>query len=188
MHIFFYNHEKSTVKPFGRQKINYLAQAFLIAYMIVGSTDFFDGQIARRFNQKTELVKKLDSFADLFFYVSTAWFVAVLFPEYLQPNKILLIVFFSLFFLSFVISTIFCRKPIMMHTFLLKLNGVLVYFLVLVSFRWDTTLFISLILLIYLVGFTEEIVIFIRYGDVDPDTLSIFHLMKKPEEKKIEGK
>jgi len=149
MHIFFYNHEKSTVKPFGRQKINYLAQAFLIAYMIVGSTDFFDGQIARRFNQKTELVKKLDSFADLFFYVSTAWFVAVLFPEYLQPNKILLIVFFSLFFLSFVISTIFCRKPIVMYTFLLKLNGVLVYFLVLVSFRWDTTLFMSLILLIY---------------------------------------
>ena len=165
-----------------------LDMAFLVTYMIVGSTDFFDGQIARRFNMKTELGKKLDSFADIFFYVSTAWFVAVLFPKYLAPNNILLIVFFSLFFLSFVVSGIFCKKPIMMHTFLLRLNGVLVYFLVILSFLVDTTWMITGILVIYFVGFTEEILIFIRYGEVDADTPSILHLIhgKKPEE--IENK
>ena len=31
--------------------------AFLIGYIILGSTDFFDGKIARRFNQKTDIGK-----------------------------------------------------------------------------------------------------------------------------------
>ncbi len=162
--------------------------AFLAAYLIVGSTDFFDGWIARHFNQKTEIGKRLDSFADIFFYVSTAWFIAVLFPAYLEPNKVLLILFFSLFFLSFVISGIFCRKPVMMHTFLLKLNGVLVYFLVLLSFPFNTTWFITGILVIYLIGFTEEILIFIKFGDVDPDTVSLLHLIKNTKSKEIETK
>ena len=38
-------------------------------------------------------------------------------------------------------------------------------------------------LAVYLVGFVEEIAIFIRYGVADADSPSIFHLMK--EEKKI---
>ncbi|HBL85340.1 MAG: hypothetical protein A2Y17_01940 [Clostridiales bacterium GWF2_38_85] len=156
--------------------------AFLFGYIIVGSTDMFDGWVARKFNMKTEIGKKLDSFADIFFYVSTAWFVSQLYPEYLKPNTYLLIVFFTLFILSFIISGIRCKKPIMMHTFLLKLNAVLVYFLVIISSFADTTYFISSILIIYLIGFTEEIVIFIRYGEVDPDTVSLFHLRDKSSE------
>ncbi|MCD6322724.1 MAG: CDP-alcohol phosphatidyltransferase family protein, partial [Clostridiales bacterium] len=64
--------------------------AFLIGYVILGSTDFFDGKIARRFNQKTDIGKTLDSVADLFFYISSAYFLAKLYPQYLMPNKILL--------------------------------------------------------------------------------------------------
>ena len=157
--------------------------AFLIGYVIIGSTDYFDGLIARKFNQKTELGKTLDSFADIFFYVSSAYFIAKLYPEYLKPNNAMLIAFFILFGLSFVVSSITCKKPIMMHTFLLKLNGVLVYFLILISYFADTTYFISLILGIYYIGFIEEIAIFIKYKEVDPDTTSIFTLMKgeKPQ-------
>jgi phosphatidylglycerophosphate synthase len=152
--------------------------AFLISYILLGSTDFFDGLIARRFNQKTDIGKSLDSIADIFFYVSTAWFMYRLFPQYLEPNITLLIIFFSLFFLSFVISSIFCKKPIMMHTFLLKLNGVLVYLLVIASFFINTTWFITVILFIYFIGFVEEIIIFIKYGEVDPDTPSLLSLFK----------
>lgn len=154
-----------------------LRLAFLIGYMILGSTDFFDGLIARRFNQKTSIGKTLDSFADIFFYVSSAYFVARLYPEYLIPNQLLLIVFFSLFFLSFIVSAVTCHKPIMMHTFLLKLNGVLVYFLLILSYFYNTTWMITVILAIYLIGFCEEIIIFIRYGEVDPDTLSLLSLL-----------
>lgn len=149
---------------------------FLTGYIILGSTDYFDGLIARRFNQKTEIGKTLDSLSDIFFYVSTAWFIYRLYPAYLEPNNILLVMFFAIFFASFVISAVKLHKPVMMHTFLLKLNGVLVYFLVIGSFFFDTTIFISGILTIYLVGFAEEIMIFMKYGDVDPDTLSYFFL------------
>lgn len=151
--------------------------AFFAGYMILGSTDFFDGLIARRFDQKTEIGKTLDSFADIFFYVSSAYFLHKVAPQYLLPNSKLLVAFFSLFGLSFVVSSICCKKPIMMHTFLLKLNGVLVYFVILLSFFLDTTYLISLILIIYLIGFTEEIIIFLRYGEVDPDTLTVFKLI-----------
>ena len=122
--------------------------AFLIGYIILGSTDFFDGLIARMFNQKTELGKSLDSFADIFFYVSSAYFIAQLYPEYIKLNNTMLIAFFILFGISFVVSAVKCKKPIMMHTFLLKLNGVLVYFLIIASYFFDTTYFISIILII----------------------------------------
>jgi CDP-diacylglycerol--glycerol-3-phosphate 3-phosphatidyltransferase len=150
--------------------------AFLAAYIILGSTDFFDGWVARTFNQKTELGKKLDSFVDIFFYLASAWFIYKLYLDYLLPNMLLLKIFFALFVLSFIVSGFYCGKPIMMHTFLLRLNGVLVYALVILSGFINTTYFITLILIIYLIGFIEEIAIFVRFGEVDPDTKSIFHL------------
>jgi len=154
---------------------------FFIGYMILGATDMFDGWVARTFNMKTEFGKAMDSIADIPFYLASAWFLYKLFPEFLAPNAPLLRVFFVLFALSFVVSGILCKKPIMMHTFLLKLNGILVYFLILISHFTDTTLLVTFILIIYLVGFVEEIIIFIKYGEVDPDTPTVFALMKKDD-------
>lgn len=154
---------------------------FIVGYAILGATDAFDGWVARTFNMKTDIGKKLDSMADILFYVSSAWFLYKFFPQFLIPNTYLLIAFFALFFLSFLISGILCRKPIMMHTWLLKLNGVLVYVAVLLSFFFNTTYFIAAILIIYLVGFTEEIIIFIKYGEVDPDTPSLVHLIREKD-------
>jgi phosphatidylglycerophosphate synthase len=156
-----------------------LETAFVIAYAILGATDYFDGLIARRFNQKSDFGKALDSIADIPFYVSSAYFMYRLYPEYVLPNSVLLIIFFSIFGLSFVVSSITCRKPIMMHTFLLKLNGVLVYFLVIASYFVNTTIAVAVILLIYYVAFTEEMLIFIKYGEVDPDTPTIFRIVAK---------
>ena len=161
--------------------------SFLIGYALIGSTDFFDGLIARKFNQKTDIGKTLDSFADIFFYVSSAWFLYKLYPEFLGPNNLLLIAFFILFFLSFAVSGVLCRKPIMMHTFLLKLNGVLVYLVIILSHFANTTLMIAAILVIYLIGFTEEIIIFVRFGAIDPDTPSLFHAIRTEKRKKMIG-
>lgn len=157
--------------------------SFLIGYVLIGSTDFFDGLIARKFNQKTESGKSLDSIADIFFYLSSAWFLYRLYPGYLAPNNTLLIVFFIVFFLSFVVSGIWCKKPIMMHTFLLRLNAVLVYLAIILSYFLNTTTLIAVILIIYIFGFIEEIIIFIRFGIVDPDTCSLFHLAKSGQAK-----
>jgi cardiolipin synthase (CMP-forming) len=158
-----------------------MKMAFLIGYILIGSTDFFDGKVARKFNQVSPLGKTLDSVADLFFYISSAYFMYVLFYPYLEPNMGLLIGFFSLLALSFIVSSILLKKPILMHTSILRVNAVLVYLLIVSSFFMDTTYFVSAILLTYGVGFIEEIIIFFKYGEVDPDTTSIFALIKKED-------
>ncbi len=161
--------------------------AFLIGYIILGSTDMFDGLIARKFNLKTDLGKVLDSAADLLFYLSTAWFIYRLYPQYLEPNMLLLNIFFAILLLSFLISLVVCKKPIMMHTFLLRLGAVFVYFAVILSYFIDTTYFIAAIIIFYIVAFTEEIIIFIKYGKVDPDTPSLLSLKPRKDNSNITG-
>lgn len=159
-----------------------LLTAFLIGYIILGSTDMFDGIVARRFNMKTELGKKLDSLSDLFFYLASAWFLFTLYRPIIvsTPNAQLIIVFLSLFALSFVVSGIFCKKPLMMHTIILKLNAVLLYLLVIASSFFDTTYFVTILAVLYIIGVIESIVIYARYKmDVDPDFKSIFHVMRE---------
>ncbi len=152
--------------------------AFFIAYILIASTDFFDGQIARRFNQKSPIGSQMDSTADVFFYISTAYFIYRLYPAYLAPNMTLLIVGLSVVAVSFIISVILFKKPVMMHTSIMRLPSLLVFFFMVLSHFFDTTYFLSAILVIYIIGFLEEIVIFFVHGLVDPDSKSIYHLNK----------
>ncbi len=151
---------------------------FLAAYIIVGSTDLFDGILARKLNQVSHFGKELDSFADLLFYLSSAYFVYYLFPEVIRANSIYLIIFFSLLGFSFLLSAILFRRPVMMHTFLLRFNAVMVCLVVVTSFFFDTTLFVRAVAVLYIIAFIEELLIFLLYGNVNPDTISIFHLLR----------
>ncbi|MFU8793317.1 MAG: CDP-alcohol phosphatidyltransferase family protein [Acholeplasmataceae bacterium] len=159
--------------------LNDMPIAFLIGFILVGSTDFFDGLIAKKFNMQTSFGKMLDSVADIFFYFSTCWFFFVLYPEYLVPNTVILIVFFAVYLASFIVSIIRLKKPIQMHTSILRYNAVLVYALIILSYFIDTTYLVTLILTVFIVGFLEEIWIFIKFGHVDVDTKSIFCLFKE---------
>ncbi len=155
--------------------------AFVITYALVGATDCFDGIVARRLHQRTAFGKTLDSIADLPFYLSSAFFMACLHMAYLKPNMVLLWVMFGFLGLSFVVSAIRCGKPILMHTFLLKLVAVLVYFAVILSSFVDTTIFVTVILAIYILGFIEEILIWLVHGEVDPDSPTVFQVRPKPK-------
>lgn len=155
---------------------------FLGTYIVVGLTDAVDGVLARRLGQVSHFGKELDSFADLIFYISSAYFIYRLMPVAIEENQTLLIVFFSLLGLSFVVSGILFRRPIMMHTFILKWNAVLVYLLVVATFILDPLYciyFARAVIIIYLLGFIEELLIFFIYGNVDPDTVSIIHLVRE---------
>lgn len=63
-----------------------------------------------------------------------------------------------------------------MHTFILRWNAVLVFMIIVCSFFFDVTIMTRLALIIYMIGFTEEIMIFLIFGNVNPDTKSILHL------------
>lgn len=149
---------------------------FIGWYVFLGLTDYFDGLIARMRNQVTALGAHLDSVADIAYYLSTAYFVVYLFPNYLMPNIPYLILFLIVFGTSILISRIKLGEIIFLHTSLSRYSAVLVFFAMLSSFFFDTTLFIRLILLLLTLGFIEICVIFIKYGKVDPDTRSILKL------------
>lgn len=152
---------------------------FLVTYVLLAFTDFLDGFLARRLGLTSQFGKEIDSFADLFFYVSSAYFLYYLFPEVILANQVLLIVFFTLLGISLVVSTVLFRKPVIMHTFILRLNAVLVTLAVVLSFWADTTFFVQGVLILYIAGFIESLIIFLFFGPVDPDTRSVFHLFRQ---------
>lgn len=152
---------------------------FLIAYCILGLTDTFDGIIARALKQTTELGKKLDSLGDLFFYLATAAFAWMLFPEYVIPNLVILYVLLGLIVISFIVSGIRCGKPMMLHTMTMKTGACAVGATLVLAFFFNATYLITITLGIYLIAFLEEIIIFVKYGEVDPDVKSVFHVKKK---------
>ena len=152
--------------------------SLLISYILIGSTDYFDGKIAKKLNQVTDLGKTLDSVADLIFYLSTAFFIYYLFPYVIFSNFIILMIFFGLLILSFIVSVVKCGKPLLMHTTLLRFSAAMVYLLFIASFFFNTTHFGMIVIIMYIIAFLEEILIFIIFGKVDPDTKSITKLMK----------
>lgn len=150
--------------------------AFLVAYILVGATDFFDGLLARKFNWVTASGKEFDSIGDLFLYLGSAYFLYVLFTPVITNNTLYLYIFFILLALSILVPVVLFKKVLLMHTKLLKLGAILVYSLVILSFSFDTTMLTRFILMLYSVAFVEEILIYMVYGDVDPDTPSILAL------------
>jgi phosphatidylglycerophosphate synthase len=154
---------------------------FFVSFSILGSTDFFDGYLARKWNQVTRLGKNLDTIADMFFYISVAYFLWVLSPEAIITNRPLLIVTFSVYALTFLVPLIKFKKAYTIHTRLLKSNAFFVYIMMILSSIMSTTFILSVILIIFLIGFLEEILIFIKFGEVDQDTSSYFNASKSKE-------
>ena len=148
--------------------------AFFMLFTVLGSTDFLDGYLARKWNQVSRLGKALDTIADMFFYISVAYYLYYLYPQAILSNRYFLIAAFSVYGLSFVIPLILYKKAYTLHTRILRSNAVVVYFMMLLSFMMNTTLLLSIILIIFMIGFIEEILIFIRFGPVDQDTTSYF--------------
>ena len=163
---------------------NEMRLAFLITYLLVASTDFFDGKVARKFNQCTELGKMMDSYCDLILYLSTAFFIYKLYPAQIIPVLPLLYALIGMIVLSIIVSLITTKKVIMMHTWLLKLPSGLLFIYVLVAyFLPDSPVGLAIVISVYMLGFLESIIMFIKYGDVDPDSKSMFHVVMNEETK-----
>ncbi|MDG6225391.1 MAG: CDP-alcohol phosphatidyltransferase family protein [Candidatus Thermoplasmatota archaeon] len=161
-----------------------MRKTMFVAYIIIASTDYLDGKFARRFDQSSEIGKTLDSIADLLFYISTAFFIYYMFPAVILNNMYLLYVMFSLLGISFVFSWIKLGQPVLMHTSLLRLCAVLVLFLFILTYFMDTTLLIAGLIILYIIGFMEEMMLWGFFGDVDRDTTSFYALWKSKRAEK----
>jgi cardiolipin synthase (CMP-forming) len=160
--------------------------AFTIGYVLIAFTDYFDGKIARRFNQCTEIGKVMDSYCDLAFYLSTAYYIYKLYPLHLSKNLPMFIVLVCVIVLSLIVAMIKIGRPVMMHTWMLKLPSALITAYILFAYFVDTPIAFTVVVSVYMLGFIESIIIFIKYGDVDPDSVSMFNVtMNEPKEETV---
>ena len=146
----------------------------VIGFILLGLSDALDGALARRWNQTSDYGSKLDAAADLVFYHCSAVVLAILFPDYLNPNLPYIYVTLTALAGALLTSRIRCGRIILLHTHVSRYSGVLLFVVVLTSFFIDTTLMIRLVALTYAVGFVEASLIFLIKGPVSPDTRSLF--------------
>jgi phosphatidylglycerophosphate synthase len=141
---------------------------------ILGLTDALDGFLARRWNQTSEFGSRLDGLADLLFYPSGAALLYWLFPAYLQPNLVYIVVTLGLLVAVNGYSWLRFGRIILLHTNLGRWAGVLAFLAVLGAFFTDTSTLIRITAVAYSVSFVEGILIFKLRGPVSPDTRSLF--------------
>ena len=153
--------------------------AFVVLFVLLGLTDVLDGRIARRWNQCTQLGSLLDAIADVAYYLSAAFFFVYLFPDYLAPNLVYLGVFLAMFVGSLLVSQLKFGRVIFPHTHLTRTNAVLLFAAMLASFYFDTTYVIRALILLYAVAYVEIYAMFFMFGPIDPDTRTIFRLMRQ---------
>ncbi len=152
---------------------------FIGWYLFLGFTDFLDGKLARLWNQTSRLGSHLDSLGDVAYYLATAWFFLQLFPGYLKPNIVWIVVLALVAGAAVGMSWYRTGRITFVHTWLNQANGAFVVAAFLLSFYGDTTHLIRIVLIMASAGFAEIFLIFLRFGDVHPDTRTIFHMQEK---------
>lgn len=106
-----------------------LGRGFFIAYTFAGVTDALDGFVARKTGTTSKFGAKLDSSADLFFYISMM--IKILPYLFYYLPKIVMIIIFAIFaarVLFYAIMGVLTHKFISNHTILNKLTGLMMFF------------------------------------------------------------
>lgn len=146
---------------------------FVAGYALIGFTDFLDGYLARAWNLTSAFGSKLDSVADVVFYLSTAYFAVALFPQYVLPNRAYIAACVVLLVVQVVASRLLVGRVLTPHTHLSRAAGLLAVAVFFLSFLLDTTWLLRGVLLLYCVAFVEMVLMFAVRPDVGQDMRSV---------------
>lgn len=152
-----------------------LSSTFFIIYVLCGISDFLDGYVARKMSSDNEFGAKIDSIADIVFFLV---YLIVLLPILRLSNYI--IVWIMVIFLIRLTSIILGYKKFgkfsSIHTNLNKLTGISLFF-----FPFSLPLTISQILLVIIViictlASLEELIIIYYSENLDSNSKGILHI------------
>ena len=147
---------------------------FLILYSICGFTDILDGYIARKTKTESNFGARLDTIADLLFFI--VMFI-IMFDILLKDIKI--IIFAIIILLIRIISIIILFKKYnkfaILHTYTNKITGLLLFFIPYFIYLNNANIIVYIIGVIALISSIEELTINIKSKKLDLNKKSIFN-------------
>lgn len=147
---------------------------FLILYSICGFTDILDGYIARKTKTESNFGARLDTIADLLFFV--VMFI-IMFDIFFKD--IVCIIFIVIILLIRILSIIIVLKKYnkfaILHTYTNKLTGLLLFFIPYFMNFNNANMTVYIIGIIALLSSIEELTINIKSKKLDLNKKSIFN-------------
>lgn len=135
------------VTSIGLIATNTFSISFNILYIYCGISDILDGYIARKTKSESRIGSILDSISDLIFFIVA--FIKII-PLINLPNEIIywIIIIFLNRIYNIIISYIYNKKIILMHTIANKITGLLLFISPLIFQRSNHILFEIIICMI----------------------------------------
>lgn len=137
-----------------------LGKAFYIIYSISGLSDALDGYVARKTNSVSELGSKLDSIADLCFYIMM---ILRIFPVLFEKLPIwiwyMVLTVVVLRIASYTVSAVKFRKFASLHTYLNKFSTLMIFFVPFIINLGMLPVYCTVICTAGIVSSVEELVI-----------------------------
>lgn len=147
---------------------------FLILYSICGFTDILDGYIARKTKTEGNFGAKLDTIADLLFFI--VMFI-IMFDIFLKDMlcMVFIIIILLIRILSIIIVLKKYNKFAILHTYTNKLTGLLLFFIPYFIYLNGANIVIYIIGVIAVLSSIEELTINIKSKKLDLNKKSIFN-------------
>ena len=148
---------------------------FLSFYVLCGISDVLDGYLARRNGWASSLGQKLDSAADLAFFVSLAWVVALEWK--VRSFAAALPLIFAVIivrFISLLVALLKYRALAIVHTLGNKASGLLVYLAVPLFLVFPEVKIVIAVSLVCLLAAIEELLVHLTSSELDRDRQSLF--------------
>jgi len=148
---------------------------FIFFYFLIGLSDILDGIIARKFKLESNLGARLDSFADFLFYSILVFVFYKLFPVIISGKfKFVLLGIVLIRIANLIYTKIKYRKFVFVHTISNKISGFIIYFLPIIIIYTKNSMTVWIILLLALFAALEELLINLRYSEVNLNRKSLF--------------
>lgn len=157
----------SLILVFSNKKI------FILVYLLAGLTDILDGWIARKYNAETKMGARLDSVADLAFYLILTGLFLIDFKSLVLKYLVFIGIIIFIRLLNVMISWVRFKKVSFLHTITNKITGVMV-FCVPVFLGLNVMFFGFITLMVAVIAAMEECLILLTAKDLDLNRKGIF--------------
>lgn len=153
------------------------SSAFYIIYTLSGVSDVLDGYVARKTNQSSEFGAKLDSIADIFFYMVM---VFKIFPVLLIKLPfgfwcaVLMVVILRI--CAYIVAVVKFRCFASLHTYLNKLTGFASFTLPYVAPFKALFGFCIVTCIFSAIAWSEELIIHIKSKEYNPNVKTLLNI------------